>query len=122
MYSASHPKMKITPSRIIRNFDFPSCKNCVHYMPSGLNNDFTSSLNKCKYFGTKDVVTGEIVYDYATSCRYNENLCGNSGKYFVKEPRMALKRLKHTIFRPVTILYAVAGFYLVLFYGMWVVK
>jgi hypothetical protein len=113
--------MKI-PNRIIRNIDFPSCKNCVYYLPSGLNNDFASSLNKCKNFGAKDVVTGEITYDYATTCRYNENLCGNSGKYYVKEPRIVLKRLKHTIFRPVTILYAVAGLYLVLFYGMWVVK
>jgi len=110
------------PNRIIRNIDFPSCKNCVYYVPSGLNNEFTSSLNKCKNFGTKNVVTGEITYYYATICRSDENLCGNSGKYHVKEHRMALKRLKHTIFRPVTILYVVAGLYLVIFYGMWVIK
>jgi len=107
---------------VIRNFDYPSCKNCIFYKPSGLNNDFLSTFNKCKQFGTKNVVTDEITYNYADMCRIDENLCGKSGKYYVKEPRIALKRLKHTIFRPVTLFYGVLWMYLVVFYGMWVVK
>ena len=113
--------MKI-PGKIIRNFEFPPCKNCVFYRLNGFDNEFTSSLNKCEKFGTMNIVTGKITHDYADSCRSDENRCGKSGKYHVKEPRMALKRLKHTIFRPVSIFYGILVLYLVIFYGMYIVK
>lgn len=98
--------------RFIRNFDFPPCKNCVYYRPSGFNH-FASPLNKCEKFGTKDVVTDEIAYNYTDICRSDEDLCGKSGKYHVKEPRFVLKRLKHAIFRPITFFYITPVVYLV---------
>jgi hypothetical protein len=107
--------MKIS-DKIIRNGDLPACKNCVHYRPSSWSNDFTSLSNKCEKFGEKDVVTDKIVFDYADSCRRNENKCGNEGKYFVKEPRVVLKKLKHRVFRPLTLFYFIQILYLVAFY------
>lgn len=99
--------MKYPVGTKILNLEFPTCKNCVFYRPSGIVDDFVSPINKCGNIGTKNVVTGEITYNYADMCRKDEELCGNSGKYYVKEKRMVLKRIRHAIFRPVTIIYAI---------------
>jgi hypothetical protein len=82
---------------IVKNINIPSCKNCIYYKPSNYNNDFTSSLNRCKKFGEKDIVTAEIKYDFADMCRKNEEKCGNQGKYFEEEKNIDLKILKHAI-------------------------
>ena len=103
-------------NKIIRNMEYPACKNCIYYKASGFNQDFTSPLNKCEKFGTKNVVTDEITYKYADDCRKDENMCGNAGKYFEKEPRMILKKLKHKIFRPITGVYAIFAVYLIIYY------
>ena len=103
-------------NKIIRNIEFPACKNCIHYRPSSWSNEFANSFNKCEKFGTKDVVTDKIDFDFATICRKNENICGNSGKYFEKEPLIILKKLKHKIFRPITIIYTIPVVYLVAYY------
>jgi hypothetical protein len=71
----------------IRNADIPSCKNCIHYEP----NTFISSLNKCKNFGEKNIITNKINYDYADHCRNNEDKCGKSGKNWQLEPNIYLK-------------------------------
>ena len=107
--------MKFT-NKIIRNIEFPSCKNCVHFRPSSWSNDFADPLSKCEKLGTKDVVTDKITFQYADSCRIDENLCGKSGNYFEKEPRLILKKLKHKIFRPITLFYSIPVVYLVAYY------
>lgn len=50
--------------------------NCIHYRPALLS----SSFSRCSQFGNKDVVTGEVVYQYADVSRRDE--CGPEGKYF----------------------------------------
>jgi len=104
--------MKIT-GKIIRNIDLPSCVNCIHYRPSGLYNAFS---NTCEKFGTKDVVTGKITYNYADSCRSDNTLCGKEGNHFEKEPRLWLKKVKHTLFRPMTFFYVGMVAYLLTYY------
>ena len=37
---------------------------------------------KCLSFGEKNVVSGEVSYEYAELCRNNESKCGIKGKYF----------------------------------------
>ena len=106
--------MKI-PSKIIRNIDIPACKNCVYYRPR-LFGDFASPLNKCHKFGVKNIVTDEITYYYADIYRTDGSLCGKEGKYFEKEPRLFLKKIKHQIFRPLTILVTISISYLVAYY------
>jgi hypothetical protein len=75
----------------------PSCKNCIYYKPSIQSNDFTSSLSKCEKFGSKDIVTDEITYDYASSCRNDESLCGKQGTYFELDKNIEMKTLKYVI-------------------------
>jgi len=91
-------------AKIIENINFPSCKNCIHYKPTfGL--DFNSDLNKCYYFGKKNIHTDENVYYYADMCRYDENKCGLSGKYFQQEQYIEFKILLHRIINtlPITL-------------------
>lgn len=103
--------MKIS-NQLIRDIEFPSCKNCVHYRPTYWSSDFTSLSNKCNKFGAKDVVTDEITYDYAAVCRRQEDKCGKEGKYFEKQPFLILKKIKHKIFNPVGIVCAIPTIYL----------
>ena len=83
--------------KIIQNINLPSCKNCIFYKPDNFNSDFTSTYNKCEKFGKKDIITDKITYNYADSCRTNENMCGNEGKYFEEEKNIKLKIAKHKI-------------------------
>lgn len=107
--------MKI-PNQIIRDIEFPSCKNCVHYRPTYWSSDFTSLSNKCDKFGAKDVVTDKITYDYADSCRRQDDKCGKEGKFFEKQPRLILKKIKHKMFNPVGIVFAIPTVYLAIYY------
>ena len=87
----------INSEKIIKNINIPSCRSCIHYKPSYSSTDFTSSYNKCDKFGEKNIVTNEISYDFAESCRYNENKCGHEGKYFELEKNIELKIFNHQI-------------------------
>lgn len=62
------------------------CINCKYFIadevrwPDEISNN--SQLGKCKLFGKLDVVTGDIIYDYAYSVRNDKGLCGETGKLF----------------------------------------
>jgi hypothetical protein len=84
----------VQPEKIIKNINLPSCKNCIYYKSNILNNDFTSTFNKCEKFGEKNIVTDIITYNFADFCRNDENKCGKEGKYFEEE-----KNIKFKIFR-----------------------
>ena len=86
----------VQTDKIITNFDFPACRNCVYYQPSYYKSDFTSALNKCNKFGVKDIITDEITYNYADLCRNDETKCGKEGKYFLKETNIKMKVWKHS--------------------------
>jgi len=85
----------ISSNKIIKNINIPSCKNCIYYKPNRYNNDFTSILNKCENFGEKNIITDEITYNYADSCRSDENKCGKEGKYFIEEKNINFKIFKY---------------------------
>jgi hypothetical protein len=82
---------------IIKNGKFPACKNCIHYRPSIFSNDYTSTLSKCVNFGNKDILTDKISYDFADSCRNDEDRCGLEGKYFEKDTYIYTKMMIYTI-------------------------
>ena len=86
----------IRGEQIIKNINVPACRNCMYYKPSAYN-DFTSTLNKCEKFGTKDIVTDEIHYDFADYCRKQEDKCGNEGKHFTLEENLPSKMIAHFI-------------------------
>jgi len=83
-------------NKIIKNIDIPSCRNCIHYKPTAYN-DFSSRLNRCEKFGSKDIITDEITYDFVDFCRDDETRCGKNGKYFEEEKNIDWKIIKHKI-------------------------
>ena len=66
----------------IINLDIPICKNCI-YFKEGIS-EYKYSLGKCELFGELDSVSGEIKNEYASTCRYDEKMCGKNGKYYIE--------------------------------------
>ena len=87
----------VPSNKIIKNINYPSCRNCIHYKPNSYYSDFTSILSKCEKFGEKNIITDEIKYNFADSCRDNESKCGKEGKYFEEEKNINMKILLHKI-------------------------
>ncbi len=96
---------------IIKNINTPSCKNCIYYKPK--NNDFNSPFSRCTYFGTKDIQTDIITYDFADLCRNNENKCGLEGKYFKEDEN---SELKYYLFNFIKILQPGSYFFFIFYY------
>ena len=83
--------------KFIKNVDLPSCKKCIHYLPSVYHLDFGSSMNRCSKFGEKNTISDEIKYDFVESCRKDEKKCGEKGEYFEEEPYLVLKLTMHRL-------------------------
>jgi hypothetical protein len=88
----------VDSNQIIKNINVPSCRNCIYYKPPYYS-DYSSSVGKCNKFGTKDVITDKIVYDFADMSRTNENKCGNEGKYFELEKFVEFKIFMHQLIK-----------------------
>lgn len=71
----------------IKNFRLPTCRECVYYKPGSKEEDpfKISNWDKCMKYGEKNVVTGEINYQYADFVRKQESQCGLSGKHFLQK-------------------------------------
>ena len=68
----------LTYATTIKNSQAPICQRCIHYRP----NVFSPSLSQCSQFVTKDVITGEIKYEYADLSRMNDKKCGLEARYY----------------------------------------
>jgi hypothetical protein len=71
----------------IKHFSLPVCKDCVYHVSKlGKNDPFKSGdQNKCLKYGEKNVVTGEINYQYADIVRKQDLQCGLTGKHFIQK-------------------------------------
>lgn len=80
------------PHRLIKNVNIPACRHCVHFSPDG--------YPKCALFGEKDIVTNEIDYSWAETCRQDETKCGKKGAFFEKDETLGiyLKHFRHPIY------------------------
>lgn len=87
----------ISSAEYIKNLNKPSCKTCIHFKPSS-SSKYESSISRCELFGIKDIITDEITYDYASSCRSDESKCGDNGLYHIKDNNFEIKKLKHNLF------------------------
>lgn len=83
-------------SKQIKNINIPSCRNCIYYKPQLLH-EFSSPYSKCEFFGSKDINTDYISYDYADMSRNNENKCGIEGKFFEQGENIEMKIILHNI-------------------------
>jgi hypothetical protein len=84
-----------TGNKMIKNAHIPGCRNCIYYKPSTSDSEFASTLSRCEKFGEKNIVTNEIKYSFADSCRSDESKCGLEGRYFEEEPNIDLKVAIH---------------------------
>lgn len=84
--------------RNIRNINIPACRNCIYYKPN-IYCAFISDKSTCEVFGYKDIISGEIKYDFAHFCRNNEDKCGKQGKLFSEEKNINMKLIKHAIIK-----------------------
>ena len=80
-------------SEFITNSKYPSCKNCIHFIPYLVDNKICNEKSKCKLFGFKDIINDEITNEYAFYCRNSINLCGKEGKYFENNDNIELDLL-----------------------------
>lgn len=81
----------------IRSMNIPSCKNCIHFKPNIIDDDYSSFTGRCRKFGEKDITTNKINYDFANYCRIDETKCGEKGKYYEKDNYVEIKILKHNL-------------------------
>jgi hypothetical protein len=69
----------------IKNKDLPICKNCIHFINYEKNPELNDVYGKCKLFGEKNIITGEITYTSASTSRDCEHLCGITAKYYDRD-------------------------------------
>lgn len=74
----------------------PACMGCVYFDKYVSLDKYVTQdmwyideklvrLSKCKKFGVKNFVSGEIQYDYAHNCRSSNDMCKPSGIFFSKK-------------------------------------
>ena len=68
----------------IKYKDNNACVNCIYYLDRERIDPtkYYSVASQCKKFGSKDLITGDIDYDDAYICRFDNNKCGSAGIYF----------------------------------------
>lgn len=71
------PLLMCIPNNI-KYIKYPLCKNCRFF----LKNKNNMELSRCMYFGEKDLITGNIIYEFTNLVRHDENKCGVKGIYF----------------------------------------
>ena len=99
----------------IKNIDKPICSNCKFYKPTGYSN-YDSDTSKCLKFGERDIYTGEINYDYVSSCRNTEDKCGLEGKFYDDEPNIYVKKFKYHFFERYGFIYSTLFIYFIIFF------
>jgi hypothetical protein len=64
----------------IKNLHTPKCITCKNFIPDSFD---SPTFSKCKKFGKANLVSGEIAYDFADSCRETESKCGTIGTHYI---------------------------------------
>jgi|LauGreDrversion4_2_1035121.scaffolds.fasta_scaffold51892_2 hypothetical protein len=101
-------------SATINNYQVPLCQNCVHYRP----NIFSPSLSKCSQFGDKNVITGEIKYDYADLSRMSQDKCGLEGKQF-NETSLIIQEIQQAFIHKIPTNFLIALFFFSILIRKW---
>lgn len=70
----------VLPSTFIKDLHLPVCKDCKFFIPYENKEQYT--LGRCRLFGKKNLVSGEITYEFADVCRISSNKCGNNGTLY----------------------------------------
>lgn len=70
---------RVLVTEAIKNFHTPKCITCKHFIPDSVG---CPTFSKCSKFGKANLVSGEISYDFADSCRESESKCGTNGTHY----------------------------------------
>jgi|688.fasta_scaffold641011_2 hypothetical protein len=70
---------------VIKHEYINSCSNCIFFIkPTFRYPEVQSTFHgKCKQFGEKNIITGEIEQYNALKCRVDKSLCGIEAKHFI---------------------------------------
>ena len=80
-------------SPAIQDLYKPVCKNCIYFTP----NSWNGNNGKCGKFGKRDLINGNIDYEYVRSIRYDDAKCGLSGKFFTAISNNKWRKIKKKI-------------------------
>ena len=72
-------------SNFIKNVGLKVCQNCKFFKPRD-SLEYKYTLSECTKFGEKNIITGDITYIYASTCREDEKKCGKLAKHFEDQP------------------------------------
>lgn len=67
----------------IKNEHVTSCSNCIFFIKPTFQDSQNNLYGRCKLFGEKDIITGEVENLHALTCRKNKSLCGFGAKHFL---------------------------------------
>jgi hypothetical protein len=82
--------MKTLLRPIINNIDKVICKQCAYFR------EHRGRSGLCTKFGEKNVITGEISYEYAYVSRANADLCRVRGLYYIEaHPTLRANRIQN---------------------------
>jgi len=69
---------------VIKNEHVTSCSNCLFFIKPTFHYPEQNIQAKCKQFGEKDIITGEIEHLFALACRKDKSLCGMEARHFIQ--------------------------------------
>jgi len=73
---------------VIKNEYINSCSNCLFFIKPTFHypeqNIQANLYGRCKQFGEKDIITGEVKNLFALSCRKDKSLCGIEARHFIQ--------------------------------------
>jgi len=67
---------------VIKNEHVTSCSNCLFFIKPTFKGE-SNLYGRCKQFGEKDIITGEVEQSFALTCRKDRSLCGIEAKHFI---------------------------------------
>ena len=72
----------LASKRFIRNSKLPSCYSCIFYKENLINK---KKEMLCTKFGTKNIISGSIIYDNVIEARLDNDKCGEKGEYYIEK-------------------------------------
>lgn len=72
--------LSMIPAATIKDNELPTCRYCKYFVP--FENKEQYSLGRCSLFGKKNIITGEVTYEFADICRLTPNKCGYNGSLY----------------------------------------
>ena len=81
-------KVANLPMYIIKDYGYPACATCKYFIPYVTpTKHFEKKVDiinsKCRMFGFKDHVSGEIINHFAYICRTDTSMCDKNGYHYV---------------------------------------